>query len=113
MCIAITIFLLYCYTVGSICTKILEHIVYSGISKHLQRYDVLCNAQHEFHPCDTQLIITVNDFAECLNKGGQIMSLLLISAKLSGQREKLCYPCTFGCATRNSISPFIVPNVYK
>ena len=54
-------------------TKILEHIVYSPVSKHLQRYVVLCGAQHGFCPnrsCDTQLITTVNDFAECLNKGG-------------------------------------------
>ena len=48
-------------------TKILEYIVYSSISKHLQSYDVLHDAQHGFHPnrsCDTQLIVTVNDFAE-------------------------------------------------
>ena len=54
--------------------KILEHIVYSNVSKHLQKYAVLCDAQHGFHPnrsCDTQLIITVNDFAESLNQGGQ------------------------------------------
>lgn len=47
-----------------ICTKILEHIVYSSISKHLQRHAVLCDAQHGFRPnrnYDTQLIITVND----------------------------------------------------
>ena len=39
-----------------ICTKVLEHIVYSSISKHLQSPAVLCNAQHGFHPnrsCDT------------------------------------------------------------
>ena len=54
-----------------ICTKILEHIVYSSIFKHLQRHAVLCDAQHGFRPnrsCDIQLIITVNDFADRLNK---------------------------------------------
>ena len=59
------------FSLTCICTKILEHIR-SGISKHLQSYDALCDVQHGFHPnrsCDTQLIITVNDFAECLNKG--------------------------------------------
>ena len=37
-------------------------IVYSNISKYLQRYAVLCDAQHGFHSnrsCDTQLITTV------------------------------------------------------
>ena len=63
---------------------ILEHIVYSSISKHLQRHAVLCDAQHGFHPnrsCDTQLIITVNDFADCLNKGGQCDVLALDFSK--------------------------------
>ena len=62
-----------------ICTKILEHI-YSNVSKHLQSHAVLCDAQHGFRPnrsCDTQLIITVIDFAECLNKGGQCDVLTL------------------------------------
>ena len=62
----------------------MEHIVYSSISKHLQRSAVLCDAQHEFRPnrsCDTQLIITVNDFADCLNKGGQCDVLALDFSK--------------------------------
>jgi len=40
----------------------------------LQRYEVLCDEQHGFRSnrsCDTQLITTINDFAECLNRGGQ------------------------------------------
>ena len=38
-----------------ICTKISEHIVYLSISKHLQSYDALYDAQHGFRPnrsCD-------------------------------------------------------------
>ena len=31
-----------------ICTKILEHIIYSNVSKHLQSHAVLCDAQHGF-----------------------------------------------------------------
>ena len=31
-----------------ICCKILEHIVYSSISKHLQNHEVLCDGQHGF-----------------------------------------------------------------
>ena len=67
-----------------ICTKILEHIIYSNVSKHLQSHAVLCDAQHGFRPnrsCDTQLITTVNDFAECLNKGGQCDVLTLDFSK--------------------------------
>ena len=66
-------------------TKILELIVYSSISKHLQSYDVLHDAQHRFHPnrsCDTQLIVTINDFAECLNKVGQCDVLALDYSKV-------------------------------
>ena len=54
-----------------ICSKILEHILYSAISKHLEHHQTLCDEQHGFHKrrsCKTQLIITVNDFAECLDQ---------------------------------------------
>ena len=76
-----------------ICTKILEHIVYSSISKHLQRHAVLCDAQHGFRPnrsCDTQLIITVNDFADCLNKGGQCDVLALDFSKAFDKVPHAC-----------------------
>jgi len=49
-----------------------QNIVYSNISKHLQRYKVLCDEQHGLcsnRGCDTQLITTVNDFAKCLDRG--------------------------------------------
>ena len=39
-----------------------SHIVYSNVSKHLQRYVVLYDVQHGFRSnrsCDTQLIITL------------------------------------------------------
>ena len=63
-----------------ICSKILEHIVYSAISKHLEHHQTLCDEQHGFRKrrsCETQLISTVNDFAECLNQRGQCDILLL------------------------------------
>ena len=47
-----------------ICSKIVEHIVYSHISSHLSQYDILCNEQHGFRnlrSCKTQLLLTVND----------------------------------------------------
>jgi len=44
----------------------------------------LCDQQHGFHKrksCKTQLISTVNEFAECLNQGGQCDILLLDFSK--------------------------------
>ena len=39
-----------------ICTKILEHIIYSNISKHLQSHTVLCNAHHGFRPKEVVIL---------------------------------------------------------
>ena len=67
-----------------ICVKILGHIVFSHISHHLEIHKVLCEEQHGFRPnrsCETQFISTVNDFAECLNQGGQCGVLLLDFSK--------------------------------
>ena len=67
-----------------ICSKILEHIVYSSISEHLDQYGILCDEQHGFRQkrsCKTQLITTINDFAECLNQRGQCDVLLLDFSK--------------------------------
>ena len=50
----------------------------------MQRYEVLFDEQHGFHTnrsCDTQLITTVNDFAERLNRGGQCDVLTLDFSK--------------------------------
>ena len=56
---------------------------------------VLCDAQHGFRPnrsCDTRLITTVNDFAECLNKGGQCNILTLDFSKTF---DKIPYACLY------------------
>jgi len=61
-----------------ICCKILEHIIYSHIF-HLSQHNVLCNERHGFchsRSCETQLLLTVNDFAESLNNNGQIYARL-------------------------------------
>ena len=57
-----------------ICSKLLEHIVYSHIYAHLNKYNILCDQQHGFHQgrsCETQLLLTVNDFAKNLNRNEQ------------------------------------------
>jgi len=47
-----------------ICCKVLEHVIYSSITKHLGQHEILCDSQHGFrqkHSCESQLITTVND----------------------------------------------------
>jgi len=80
-----------------ICSKILEHIIYSCISNHLEHYQVLCDQQHGFWQhisCKTQLIVTVHDFAQSLNQGGQcdVHVLLLDFCKAF---DKVSYLCLF------------------
>ena len=44
----------------SICSKLLEHIIYSSNFSHLKEYNILCEEQHGFQAdksCETQLII--------------------------------------------------------
>ena len=63
-----------------ICCKILERIVYSSITKHLQYHEVLFCGQYGFRQkrsCESQLITAINDFAKCLNEKGQCDVLLL------------------------------------
>ena len=51
---------------------------------HLDRFKVLDNAQHGFRKrrsCATQLISTLNEFADCLNKREQIDAILLDFSK--------------------------------
>ena len=55
----------------SICSKLLEHIIYSSIFSHLKEYNILSDEQHGFQTgksCESQLIMTINDFANCLNE---------------------------------------------
>ena len=48
----------------SVCSKILEHIIYSFISTHLSNHNILSANQHGFRTgqsCDTQLLRAIND----------------------------------------------------
>lgn len=68
----------------SICSKLLEHIIYSSIFCHLKEYNILCEEQHGFQTgksCETQLIMTINDFANCLNENNQIDCIFLDFSK--------------------------------
>ena len=55
-------------------------IVYSEVMNHLNLHDILSNAQHGFHSkrsCETQLLLTVHDFASGLNDGKQTDAIIL------------------------------------
>ena len=67
-----------------ICCKVLEHIIYSSISSHLEKHNIICEEQHGFQKhksCETQLIYTTHDFASVLNSGGEIDALFLDFSK--------------------------------
>ena len=64
----------------SVCGKLLEHIVYSEVMNLLNLHDILSNAQHGFclkRSCETQLLLTVHDFASGLNDGKQTDAIIL------------------------------------
>lgn len=75
--------------------KILEHILYSNIIRHLDENKILTDVQHGFRKrrsCETQLITVVNDFAKVLNEGLQLDSILLDFSKAFDKvdHDKLC-----------------------
>ena len=68
----------------SICCKTFEHIVYSNIMKHFNQHKVIVDVQHGFREkrsCESQLLITINDFAKALNDGKQMDTVLLDFSK--------------------------------
>ena len=67
-----------------ICCKLLEHIIRSEITNHLETNGIITDSQHGFRKgrsCESQLILTVNDLAEEIDKGGQTDTILLDFAK--------------------------------
>ena len=68
----------------AVCCKLLEHVVRSGITNHLESNKILTNAQHGFRKqrsCESQLLLTINDFASTLDEGGQTDAILLDFSK--------------------------------
>ena len=67
-----------------ICCKVLEHILYSNIMKHLDHYNILTDKQHGFckhHSCETQLIQTIHDLAQSLDNRTQIDIVIMDFSK--------------------------------
>ena len=68
----------------SLTCKILEHVVFSNLMAHFEKYNVLDNAQHGFRKkrsTTSQLVITINDFASTLRDQKQTDAILLDFSK--------------------------------
>ena len=68
----------------SICCKIMEHILCSNISKHLDKHNILSDNQHGFRAkrsCETQLVQTIEDLSKSLNDKQQIDMAILDFSK--------------------------------
>ena len=58
----------------------MEYILISQIINHLETHSILYDTQFGFqneHTCESQLLITSNDFAKALNKRQQVHIALL------------------------------------
>ena len=58
--------------------------MYSHVFAHLSKHNILCDQLHGFRQsrsCETQLIITINDFAESLNRNEQTDVIFLDFSK--------------------------------
>ena len=68
----------------SLTCKILEHVVYSSVMTHFEKYSILDDAQHGFRKnrsCVSQLISTMDDFANSLKNQKQTDAILLDFSK--------------------------------
>ena len=64
----------------SIASKVMEHIISSQVMRHLVINDVLHDAQHGFRKrrsCETQLLLSADDFLKTLDKNVQTDAILL------------------------------------
>jgi hypothetical protein len=71
-------------SITSICSKIIEHIIFSHIMDHYDNHNILVEAQHGFRParsCETQLVITSHELAKSLNNGEQVDAVVLDFSK--------------------------------
>ena len=67
-----------------ICCKLLEHIIRTSITEHLENNNILSDTQHGFRKqrsCETQLITITHDLSSELDRGGQTDIIFLDFAK--------------------------------
>ena len=73
----------YC-PVSLTCGKILEHVVHSAVTSHLNQNNILVDAQRSFSKqrlCETQVMRTIDDLVAELDEGGQTDTVLLDFSK--------------------------------
>jgi hypothetical protein len=64
----------------SVCRKVMEHIIHSHITKHMDKLGLLADSQHGFkkrRSTETQLILSIDDLAKSLSVGEQMDCILL------------------------------------
>ena len=68
----------------SVPCKLLEYIICRHILKHLEKHRVLTSLNHGFrsgYSCETQLLVTLNDFMKAFDRGKQIDVIILDFSK--------------------------------
>ena len=68
----------------SICCKVMEHIITLQVMRHLDKNDIITDAQQGFRKrrsCETQLLLSSNDFLKSLNNNTQTNTIILYFAK--------------------------------
>ena len=71
-------------SITSICSKLLEHVIFSNIMDHYDENNILNDVQHGFRPghsCEIQLIITSPDVAHSLDQKEQVDAVALDFSK--------------------------------
>ena len=64
----------------AVCSKVIEHILHSNIMTHLDTHSILCSQQHGFrkgHSCETQLLSTIQDIAQAVDKKQQVDVIIM------------------------------------
>ena len=59
----------------SVCSKVMEHVVFHSIMEHLQNHSVLSDFQHGFRPgysCQTQLIDFIENIQHAMDQQKQV-----------------------------------------
>ena len=81
--------------------RLLEHILCSNITAHLDEYKLLSDRQHAFrkrHSYETQLTTVINDWAKILDNGGQVDTFILDFEKaFDTPLHELLKSKLFGC----------------